>query len=119
MLLCTLFSIVGFESMTFVIFSQMSEEKDGTKETEETPLRIEGEEAEEDLRYGWGTFRPRALQCLNNPKVFVAALALFTFIQGNSVNIILALLKWSLFLKTADEFSVPGTVSNPFSTDQG
>lgn len=67
----------------------MSGEKDDAKGfvTEETPLRIEGEEEDEaDLRYGWRTFRPRVLQCLNNPKVFVAALALYAFIQGMAVN---------------------------------
>ena len=56
----------------------------GLKEavTEETPLHVEVNEPEEDFRYGWGNFRPRALQFLNNPKLFTVTVSLFSFMQG-------------------------------------
>lgn len=91
----------------------MSEEKDDAKGfvTEETPLRIEGEEEDEaDLRYGWRTFRPRVLQRLNNPKVFVAALALYAFIQGNTVNTILALSEMESVSQNCERFFRPENV---------
>lgn len=60
----------------------------GLKEavTEETPLHVEVNEPEEDFRYGWGNFRPRALQFLNNPKLFTVTVSLFSFMQGMVVN---------------------------------
>ena len=69
----------------------MSEDKNEAKShvTEETPLHVESKETDEDLRYGWGRFKPRALQIFNNIKFFSVALALFAFIQGNAMNIIL------------------------------
>ena len=65
---------------------QNGEIKEHQKEEEETPLNVDVEDAkeEEDLRYGWGRFRPKCLQFLNNPKCFVVALALFSFIQGKN-----------------------------------
>ena len=59
----------------------------GLKEavTEETPLHVEVNEPEEDFRYGWGNFRPRALQFLNNPKLFTVTVSLFSFMQGTIV----------------------------------
>ncbi|KAK3749556.1 hypothetical protein QZH41_019697 [Actinostola sp. cb2023] len=38
------------------------------------------------LRFGWGRFRPRALQFLNGPKWFLLFLAIFSMMQGMTVN---------------------------------
>ena len=74
-----------------LFFFQMSDQNgeikkhENEEEEEETPLNVDVEDAkeeEEELRYGWGRFRPKCLQFLNNPKCFVVALALFSFIQG-------------------------------------
>lgn len=63
---------------------QNGELKKNGKE-EEIPLNVDMEDAkEEDLRYGWGRFRPKCLQFFNSPKCFVVALAFFSFIQGNN-----------------------------------
>ncbi|XP_029185386.2 solute carrier organic anion transporter family member 4A1-like [Acropora millepora] len=66
----------------------MGDDKTDTKEAvnEETPLHIEVKEPDEDLRYGWGKFRPALLQVLNNPKFFTVTVSFFSFIQGMSVN---------------------------------
>ncbi|KAK2570992.1 Solute carrier organic anion transporter family member 4A1, partial [Acropora cervicornis] len=47
---------------------------------------VEVKEPDEDLRYGWGNFRPTLLQVLNNPKFFTITVSFFSFIQGMSVN---------------------------------
>ncbi|KAJ7394331.1 hypothetical protein OS493_000135 [Desmophyllum pertusum] len=57
--------------------------------SEQTPLNVDtdSEDAkDDDLLYGWGSFKPNCLQFLNNAKCFVFALALFAFIQGMAVN---------------------------------
>ena len=71
----------------------MSSDQNGelkSEKAEETPLNVDTdmEDAGEDLRYGWGNIRPKCLQLLNSPKCFVTALAFFSFIQGNSTDII-------------------------------
>ena len=71
----------------------MSGDQNGQLKSEtadETPLNVDTDmedSGEEDLRYGWGNIRPKCLQFLNSPKCFVAALAFFSFIQGNSTDI--------------------------------
>lgn len=80
--------------VTQLIFLQMSSDQNGelkTEKAEETPLNVDTDmedAGEEDLRYGWGNIRPKCLQLLNSPKCFVTALAFFSFIQGNSTDII-------------------------------
>lgn len=84
--------MVSFILKLPLFFFQMSDQngeikKHDREEEEETPLNVDVEDAkeeEEDLRYGWGRFRPKCLQFLNNPKCFVVALALFSFIQGKT-----------------------------------
>ena len=72
-----------------VVFLQMSDDKTDTKEAvnEETPLHVEVNEPDEDLRYGWGNFRPELLQILNNPKFFIITLSIFSFIQGKAIKL--------------------------------
>ena len=78
------------QTMTLhIVFLQMGDDKTDTKEAvnEETPLHIEVKEPDEDLRYGWGKFRPALLQVLNNPKFFTITVSFFSFIQGRTIKL--------------------------------
>lgn len=72
-----------------IVFLQMGDDKTDTKEAvnEETPLHIEVKTPDEDLRYGWGKFRPALLQILNNPKFFTITVSFFSFIQGRTIKL--------------------------------
>ncbi|XP_031568522.1 solute carrier organic anion transporter family member 4C1-like [Actinia tenebrosa] len=41
---------------------------------------------EDDLRFGWGKFKPDCLQCFNGPKCFMVFLVIFSVMQGIAVN---------------------------------
>ena len=80
--------ILDHPLLVLLFMLQMSDANGELKNhtSEQTPLNVDtdSEDAkDDDLLYGWGSFKPNCLQFLNNAKCFVFALALFAFIQGN------------------------------------